>query len=249
MIKVEPRVLTFEVTRRCNLKCKHCMRGSSQNLDLDLSLVDKVLPYLQYIYFISFTGGEPTLNVDAIEYILDKIAISGLDMYSFDIVSNGYDRDKLESLIILLKSFSAYFKEHNNSRLAISSDSFHKKIKLPSVDVPFKIMYKQNLEEILNLGRARNLDCDKVEAYPYKPRVVYFGQDEDGVDYIQLHSSIVISCDGSVRFTVDYEYDSDFGIIGNLNNDSLSCILEKYLVKTYGVDWRLHPEIQLPFRR
>ena len=32
--------LTFEVTRRCNLVCKHCMRGKAQNIDLSKEMVD-----------------------------------------------------------------------------------------------------------------------------------------------------------------------------------------------------------------
>lgn len=33
----------FEVTRRCNFQCEHCMRGDAQNVDLSESAIDNLL--------------------------------------------------------------------------------------------------------------------------------------------------------------------------------------------------------------
>ena len=35
--------LALEVTRRCNLRCKHCMRGEPQDLDMSDEVLDKVI--------------------------------------------------------------------------------------------------------------------------------------------------------------------------------------------------------------
>ena len=37
----------FEVTRRCNLSCEHCLRGDAQNLDMTKETVDKVLDHIE----------------------------------------------------------------------------------------------------------------------------------------------------------------------------------------------------------
>ncbi len=40
--------LVLETTRRCNIRCKHCMRGESQNINLTKETVTQVLNYLEY---------------------------------------------------------------------------------------------------------------------------------------------------------------------------------------------------------
>lgn len=34
--------LILEITRRCNMKCLHCLRGESENLDMSIKMVDAV---------------------------------------------------------------------------------------------------------------------------------------------------------------------------------------------------------------
>ena len=63
----------IEVTRRCNTVCKHCQRGPKENIDLSKEDVDTFLGNFMYIKHLSLGGGEPTLNPDIIEYIVDKI--------------------------------------------------------------------------------------------------------------------------------------------------------------------------------
>ena len=64
--------LSVEITRRCNLKCAHCCRGDTQNVDIDYKYIDLLLDQVDYIYHLTFTGGEPTLNVPAIQYFIDQ---------------------------------------------------------------------------------------------------------------------------------------------------------------------------------
>lgn len=56
---IEAADFAIEVTRRCNMCCDHCLRGMAQNLDI-IVLPDHVF----------FTGGEPFLNVKAINSYL-----------------------------------------------------------------------------------------------------------------------------------------------------------------------------------
>lgn len=37
----------FEMTRRCNMKCKFCSRGDAQNLDITEEIIDKALDELK----------------------------------------------------------------------------------------------------------------------------------------------------------------------------------------------------------
>lgn len=51
--------LAIETTRRCNLKCDHCMRGVSQNIDLTPEIIDYILENdeIKRINHICFSGG------------------------------------------------------------------------------------------------------------------------------------------------------------------------------------------------
>ena len=61
--------LIFEVTRKCNLRCGHCMRGLAQNIDMNYKVVETFFTKnnIKFIGNLSFSGGEPTLNSDLIE--------------------------------------------------------------------------------------------------------------------------------------------------------------------------------------
>ena len=65
--------LMLELTRKCNLECDHCLRGCTQDLSMDISLIDKILDETESINQISFTGGEPMIEGEKIIYIIDKI--------------------------------------------------------------------------------------------------------------------------------------------------------------------------------
>ena len=64
----------FEVTKRCNLNCIHCMEGGSSNTDeLSLKEIETVIDNLRMlgVYRLVITGGEPFIR-DDITSILKK---------------------------------------------------------------------------------------------------------------------------------------------------------------------------------
>ncbi len=81
----------FEVTRRCNLKCAHCMRGDAQNINLDEKHVDAFFELNKFrdIYSLDFSGGEPTLNPNIIAYTVDKIINEKIPVSEIGLVTNG----------------------------------------------------------------------------------------------------------------------------------------------------------------
>ena len=81
--------LALEVTRRCNLRCKHCMRGEPQDLDMSDEVLDKVINQFSSLYHLSLTGGEPFLAADVIEKMVDKIISNKKIVYRLTSVDNG----------------------------------------------------------------------------------------------------------------------------------------------------------------
>ena len=64
--------LVIEVTRKCNMFCDHCLRGDLQNIDLKKEYVDSLLNQVDQINNVTFSGGEPSLNIPIIEYFLEQ---------------------------------------------------------------------------------------------------------------------------------------------------------------------------------
>ena len=66
--------LCIEITRRCNMRCTHCMRGDAESVDIPLKHISNLLRHVRHIHHFNITGGEPSLNVRAIRHILERYA-------------------------------------------------------------------------------------------------------------------------------------------------------------------------------
>ena len=104
--------LAIEMTRRCNLRCEHCMRGESQNIDASKEIIDMILnnDEIKRIDHICFSGGEPTLNPNIIIYAINKIITENIDVLEIVMVTNGqiFNKD-------LVEAFNR-FNEYRNQR-------------------------------------------------------------------------------------------------------------------------------------
>lgn len=128
--KVSFDCLCIEITRRCNMACPHCLRGDAQEIDITHEIIDKALENVTSINSITFTGGEPSLNVEAMQYILNKCKNEGIFVSSFYIVTNG----KVVSVdfIKTMLDWYAFCIENGGEGelcgLALSRDRFHETI-------------------------------------------------------------------------------------------------------------------------
>lgn len=104
MDKVVFNQLIIEVTRRCNMSCAHCLRGDAQNVDILGIDIDNVLNQTEAIGNLAITGGEPTLNLKALQHIANGTAKRGIPVSRVEIVTNGLIYD--DRFIAIVKRFS-----------------------------------------------------------------------------------------------------------------------------------------------
>lgn len=122
--------LTIEVTRRCNMACKHCLRGDAQNLTISKEIIDKIFTDTEDCFQLYIAGGEPLLELDLLKYLLDK-ASQNWNLLQVEITTNGSILDS--SIVDSLESFckkplSSELVERGLTRkaaLIISKDDFH----------------------------------------------------------------------------------------------------------------------------
>lgn len=204
--------LILEVTRRCNMACDHCLRGDAQAMDMDKSMVDKIINALDNIGIVVFSGGEPTLNLEIIKYFFDKAEEKYGCTPVFYVVTNGM-ANQLELATILLDAYSRREDgaEEEIYGVAISRDMFHDYI--PETDRnPLRALsfYRSDKEQddwddrwVIKAGRAaengfgRDMDLD--------PELVLMTDpDDEDVVLDQLY----ISCNGNVVGNCDLDYET-----------------------------------------
>ena len=111
------------------------MRGKQQDINITEEIIDKVLSQVHFAKYIFFTGGEPLLSVDKIEYLINRIIESKITVCAFGIVTNGTILD--ERVCKCFNRLSQYIKSRfiesgygdikyrYTGDIGISQDEFH----------------------------------------------------------------------------------------------------------------------------
>ena len=71
------------------MKCSHCFRGESENCDIKNEYIDSLFEQTEEIGELFFTGGEPTLAIDKMKYVLCALYKNAIPVLQFGFVTNG----------------------------------------------------------------------------------------------------------------------------------------------------------------
>lgn len=116
--------LTLEVTRKCNLKCGHCLRGCAQNKTMTEDVIAAIFSHIDHVYNLVIGGGEPSLATETIHQIYQYLLWRDVSIENIFIVTNGKKISKQ-----LLHEFNRLYGLCGNSSeisgFAISNDEFH----------------------------------------------------------------------------------------------------------------------------
>lgn len=96
--------ISIELTRKCQLKCRHCYRGKSENREIGIETLDKFLENTEIIGMLHFTGGEPLLALDQMEFVADKLNEYRIPLFKMQVIANGYERS--DRFFEIIKKFN-----------------------------------------------------------------------------------------------------------------------------------------------
>lgn len=233
--------IAIEMTRRCNAKCHHCMRGEAQNIDVSKEIIDSILnnEEISQIDHICFSGGEPTLNADMIIYAINKIIAEKINVLEIAMVTNGQIFNR--GLVEAFNRFINYRKQVNGkdsedyARITFSVDRFHPSISQEVVDNYLKYSrgitltkYAVKDEDIYqtgfaNQGKDFNYQLDQL-------RYILNDQDDYWVlDNLYFTANGYITSEGMGQYT-----DMDRINMGHISNTSISEVLAKYGTPNFG---------------
>lgn len=225
--------LAIETTRRCNMRCEHCMRGESQNIDITPELIDIIFDNknIKRIDYICFSGGEPTLNPNIIIYTLDKIIKENLNVVEVVMVTNGqiFNRDLLEAF----NRFNEYknqnlLDKYESVRITFSNDKYHYPIKQEVRDSYHKyargIRFTENVIEDEKIYKTGFATMGK--EFDYKLDQLRYCKEGDA--YI-IFDNIYITATGYATSEGMGQYsDMDQINMGHITNTSLEQMLSLY---------------------
>ena len=191
--------LAIEVTRRCNMKCNHCLRGDAQNLDISTAVLSGIAKHIHPASVI-FTGGEP---MPAAFYVATNGATSKEQMRDLALtLLESYAKMEEQDMCevdVSVDMFHEAFRDNDNAKI-LSGLSFFGQGKQHSVK-------DDDLNWLLNTGRA-NKNGIGVRA----PEVLRTDMDELVTDYSTEYNSIAfdtlyIAANGNVVDGCDSSYE------------------------------------------
>ena len=236
------RELGIELTRRCNEKCEHCLRGDAIDSDLSNEVIDALFLNndIRLIENLYLSGGEPTMNSKALSYLVDKIIEKRVVVGTYRVIINGtyYDPEfgnairKLHEYIDRVGWNRECNVMYANSfgRIGISQDQYHKKAKKEVLEelskLPSKIVIlddKYNSKRLLPYGRA--LDNDLSSNIPDISKLTNIDGtyiiNKYGREGIQINKQYICS-NGNVCLDPNYPFEVlDEYRIGNVLESSI----------------------------
>lgn len=164
-------VFNIEVTRKCNMSCKHCMRGDAQAFSVDIEKLEHFLVNneITNIRLLNFVGGEPTLALDELYAIREMLNELNIEVGSFFMYINGKEipRDFIEFCMQMY----LYCTKNNETAIIVSQSDWHEEYNKEQFDrlAILKFVGFQNKlteENLVKEGRAK--DFGKFEVVPHK---------------------------------------------------------------------------------
>lgn len=220
----------FEIilTQKCNLLCKHCMRGDGFNKEISSEVLDSIFSKFFYIENLSLGGGEISLSPHTINLLTEKLKEHKVIVKHVNFTSNGVSASEefLQSLVSLREyviscnDMPSFFLDENEPLepliACFSFDEFHLQ-EMIDRGIEFDQIYStvakyQNLfsqkaiecriscdVDIINSGRAQNLPSNIRKVKSFKPSDWVYQYFSSQTKPVTLFGGIiVVSTDGEV---------------------------------------------------
>lgn len=251
-----PRVaienLALELTRKCNLQCGHCMRGSAENKEMSNDTIDRIFEEISTVGLLNFVGGESSLAVDRINQLIETVKKHNTLIHNVLVFTNAVNVTD-EYIQALKRLQSIAYEDYNDSvgylprydkegkyplKIVVSLDKYHlQSMKEQGIS---KAKVKSNIERlaqifpveidkmcnytIYNEGRGAELkDTYKSQTPMQKYCSVYREYDK----FFLIGPMVAISYDGRIIEANRSYYFNDKHGIGNINEESIVSMFAK----------------------
>lgn len=224
--------LYLELTRRCNLRCAHCLCGAPENTTISKEIIDEFLSQVTAIKHLMIGGGEPLLELDTFEYLLDALERHSVPVFILGLVHNGTICDKR-----VMKIINGYLARNPHSQfgLEISNDVFHNQEQSKKCLEFYRelagercyVKLHGDIDWLHHAGRAwgkrsvMNIPVIGSNDTAFRPHRLK-------MEYNRIFCSIYLSANGNFGFQCDTSFaEHDKLALGNITKESLKNILDR----------------------
>lgn len=124
--------LNLMITKNCNFKCRHCLRGDSENLDISSDTLNNIFRPKTVIFHLELNGGEVFSKPDLLRNIIDIIIKNRVLVLEVSIPTNGtLFTEEILSIIDRLNSYVIFcntirgFSKRIGVNIDLSKDDYH----------------------------------------------------------------------------------------------------------------------------
>jgi hypothetical protein len=209
----------IEVTRKCNMKCSHCLRGNAQKRDINLNDVNTLFSKIDGIGSLTISGGEPSLVPNLIDEIVVLAKKKKVEIGNFYIATNAKKITK--EFICSIIGLYAYCNDNEISQVNWSNDAYHEDINSEQI----------KLLEALTFAYPKNREDNETYSLIRQGRAKYFGDRlvNDFSNSYEIYEDeivegeIYLNCDGNLIAGCNYSYEEqDDNIICHVNDFTLN---------------------------
>jgi MoaA/NifB/PqqE/SkfB family radical SAM enzyme len=233
--------LVLEITRRCNIQCAHCLRGPAQSMNMSKETMEKALEGVTHIGTVTFSGGEPSLNVPLIRHFTQYVRDWHIEVDYFYVITNG--KIASTSMKEALLELSNWVNDPESCFLTMSRDQYHRELGYDQYramdlyeDLPFfsADARKVNIEMPINEGNAFWNGIGMRDAVLNNP-ILTRDEMTDAVECIE--GTIYVNAKGDVIPACDFSYESqELEKIGNVHDKTIQEILEAHVATLEKVE-------------
>ena len=216
--------LTIELTRRCNLSCDHCLRGTAQNCDIDKKHIDAAFQKFDRIYTLCLTGGEPSLVPELIRYVVKQIKKNKVSIGNFNITTNAVKVSN--AFISAIMELYLVCEDKECCMLSVSNDGYHADSIEKDLERNYQLLevfkftsrrQSKNTnyyhDSIIDQGNGRNWGGKQLDVGTLS---INEDNEIEGMIYINALGNVVADCDMSYE-SQDCEALQVFNIADNVN--------------------------------
>ena len=249
--------LNLMLTRSCNLKCAHCLRGEAANEVISKDVLNTIFKPGLAIQNLQLNGGEVFSKPDILSLVIDIIIKNRVMINNVNIPTNGTlytesiekELDRLNEYVTLCNLLMGELRPIN-IEVDLSDDKYHRAElqKLKETDIELYNTYNSNINRLLkskyfsflkpviklvDAGRATELDEQKVapECYP-----IYYCETETPNGILFEASNLGIDVNGYICNTCGEMPPRTENIYGNCLENDISTIIKKVGIKCTNED-------------
>lgn len=243
--KYRIRCLDVEITRKCNYKCVHCLRGEPQNVTITPEIIDTMFSQLYQLDYIAIIGGETLLELDMLQYLLESIDKYNLRTKKLSMITNGSIQNSY--FIDILSAFADRDKERQIS-VIISDDRYHDKLQSDRTLAYYQSLnYNENqiqidtfsnsqtvsTEKLMYIGKARKFIDENMEQLRDMKVTIYYPENSFRNHQLCIRDNTIecrinLYANGSIGLmSAEYTTQDKFAF-GNIMSESLESIFNTH---------------------